>query len=254
MYIDTHSHIFLESSEKNIFEIVERAKNVGVSTILMPNINENSLEKMLRIYASFPVETKIMLGLHPCEVSKIYLSDIKKVFSFFDKTAPPIAIGEIGLDLFHSKKNIKEQKEAFMYQCSFAVEKNLPVSIHCRNAFDELFDCFKSMPVIPKGVLHCFTGTKEDAEKVLSYGLFLGIGGVVTYKNAGLDKTVETIPLEKIVLETDAPFLSPHPFRGKPNEPSYLPIIAEKIAQVKSVSVKTVGEITTTNAKNIFFK
>jgi TatD DNase family protein len=193
-----------------------------------------------------------MMGLHPCSVKENYKEEMALVKEWLSKRKF-IAVGEIGIDLYWDKTFIEEQKIAFRQQIDWALEYEYPISIHCREAFDPIYEILSSYKKLPKAIFHCFSGTIEQANKILDLGGFkLGIGGVVTFKNSGMDKVVGQIPLESIVLETDAPYLAPVPFRGKRNEPGYILEVAKKIAQIKDISMETVEKITSENAKYIF--
>jgi TatD DNase family protein len=224
----------------------------GISKFYMPNVDSSSIEGMLALEVHFPEHCFPMMGLHPCSVKENYREELDTVKRWLDLRRFS-AIGEIGLDLYWDKTFIKEQELAFREQLFWALEYNYTVVIHCRNAFDEIFEILKSYDKLPKGIFHCFSGDIIQAQKVLSLGNFkLGIGGVVTFKNSGLDKVVEQLNIHDIVLETDAPYLAPVPHRGKRNESAYLPLVAEKIAQIKNMSLEEVASITSQNAIEIF--
>ncbi len=192
-----------------------------------------------------------MMGLHPCSVHADYLSQLKRIENHLSKNAF-CAIGEIGLDLYWDKTHFREQKQALEKQLDWAVELKLPVVIHCRESFDFILELMNNRNDIPSGIFHCFSGTEEMAKKVLDLGFYLGIGGVLSFKNAGLDKILPSIGIDKLVLETDAPYLAPIPHRGKRNEPAYLELVAIKMADVLGISLNEVADKTTKNAKAIF--
>lgn len=252
MFIDTHTHLYSEEFNDDRHARINDAISKSVSRFYMPNVDSESIDGMLDLEVHFPEVCFPMMGLHPCSVKENYRDELAIIKKWLDARRFA-AIGEIGLDLYWDKTFIKEQELAFREQVYWALEYNYTIVIHCRNAFDEIFSILKTYDKLPKGIFHCFSGDAIQAQKVLSLGNFkLGIGGVVTFKNSGLDKVVETLSLNDIVLETDAPYLAPVPHRGKRNESAYLPLIAEKIAQIKSISIEEVAEVTTKNALEIF--
>jgi TatD DNase family protein len=247
--VDTHSHIFVDEFE-NKQQIVQSAIDAGVATILMPNIDVESLPKIKETAGLFPNQTRLMMGLHPSSVDAEYLSALAIIKQELD-TLPCCAVGEIGLDYYWSDEFKNQQLDALSIQLQWAIDKNLPVSLHTRSATSETIALCRNYPGL-KGVFHCFGGTKEEADQIVSLGMYLGIGGVLTFKNAGLAEVIKDIDLEHLVLETDAPYLAPHPKRGKRNEPALLRIIAEKLAEVKGISLEEVAEKTTVNATKVF--
>ncbi len=248
---DTHTHIYYHDGEELELQI-ERCFENNIDRLFLPNVDLGSIDKVMNVVKRFPKNCFPMLGLHPCSVKENFLQDL----AFIEKVIPsykPVAIGEIGLDLYWDKSSLEIQKEAFRIQVSWARKLNLPIVIHCRDAFDELFELLEELACSSLfGIFHCFTGTLEQARRAISLGFYLGIGGVVTFKNAGLDKVVEQIELKHIVLETDAPYLAPMPYRGKPNESSFLIHIAQKVADLHKISTEEVANITTGNSKQIF--
>jgi TatD DNase family protein len=253
-FIDTHTHQYSEELQTDITAAMERCVSKNVRYCLMPNIDKDSIAPMLSLEKAYPLVCKSMMGLHPCYVKTDFEAQLDLVYQHLQQR-DFIAIGEIGLDLYWDKTFFEAQKKALQIQLEWAVTMNLPVSIHCRNAHDELMHVLHSMPKLPKGVYHCFSGNLEEAHEALSFGQFkLGIGGVVTFKNSGLDKVVEALDLKDIVLETDAPYLAPLPYRGKRNESSYVQLVAEKIADIKQVSIESVARITSANAEHIFHR
>lgn len=250
---DTHTHLYSEQFKEDLDIVVKQSIDKGIARLFLPNIDSTSIDGMLELEKKYPENCFPMMGLHPCSVGENYLEELKIVENWLSKK-DFCAIGEIGIDLYWDKTYLKEQQEAFRTQIKWAKEKNLPFVIHCRDAFDEIFEIMDELnDEKMKGVFHCFTGNIEQAKHIINYGGFkLGIGGVVTFKNAGLDKVVEQIELEHIVLETDSPYLAPAPYRGKRNESSYLYHIADKISDIYEVSVKEVARITTNNSKDIF--
>lgn len=248
---DTHTHIYYHEGD-TLNEQIKRCLEKGIDRLFLPNVNVASIAKVRSAVQTFPNNCFPMLGLHPCSVDKNYKEELlhlrNEVFN-----SKIVAIGEIGLDLHWDKTHLKEQKDAFRTQMNWAKQLKLPIVIHCRKAFDEVFELLDELRGDDLfGIFHCFTGDKEQAERAISLGFYLGIGGVVTYKNAGLDKVVEYIGLEHIVLETDSPYLAPVPHRGKPNESSYLTHIAQKVADLHKTSIEEVARITTENSKKIF--
>jgi len=252
MFIDTHTHLYSEEFNEDRTAIINKAISNSVTKLYLPNIDSNSIDGMLQLEKEFPDNCFAMMGLHPCSVKENYLEELIIVKKWLDKRKF-IAIGEIGIDLYWDKTFITEQEIAFKKQIDWALEYNYSIVIHCRNAFDEIFAILQSYKKLPKGIFHCFSGDVEQAQKILALKNFkLGIGGVVTFKNSGLDKVVETISIEDIVLETDSPYLAPMPYRGKRNESSYIPLIAKKVAEVKNISIEEVENVTTNNANFIF--
>ena len=252
MFIDTHTHLYSEEFNEDRTAAINTAINNSVTKLYLPNIDSNSIDGMLQLEKEFPDNCFAMMGLHPCSVKENYLDELTIVKKWLDKRKF-IALGEIGIDLYWDKTFITEQEIAFKKQIDWALEYNYSIVIHCRNAFDEIFTILQSYSKLPKGIFHCFSGDVEQAQKILALKNFkLGIGGVVTFKNSGLDKVVETISIEDIVLETDSPYLAPMPYRGKRNESSYIPLIAKKVAELKNISIEEVENVTTNNANFIF--
>jgi len=252
MLIDTHAHIFSYHFEDDLDEIIDRCKKEGIKKIFMPNIDSGSVESMIAVENKYKGYCESMMGLHPCSVKENYLDELKIVEKWLKKRKFS-AIGEMGTDLYWDKAFIKEQEKAFDYQVGLALEHDLPVVIHCRESIDLTIDLVKEKQNGRlSGVFHCFTGDAVQAERIVDLGFYLGIGGVVTFKNGGLDHVIKDISLDHLVLETDSPYLSPTPMRGKRNEPSYLRYIADKLAEVKSVDRKTVQEITGRNALKLY--
>ena len=252
MIIDTHSHIYLEDFDTDLLDVITRAKNIGVEKICLPNIDSKSIKRMLDLENQFPDLCKAMIGLHPTSVKENYESELEIIEKHLSKRKF-IAIGEIGIDLYWDKSFKEQQIIVFKKQIELANKYNLPIAIHTRDSFDETFEILRKFTPIPKGVFHCFSGSAEQAKKATDLGFYLGIGGVITFKNSKLSEKVKDIPLTKLLLETDAPFLTPTPYRGKRNEPSYLKYIAEKIAETKEISYQEVIEITSDNARKLFF-
>lgn len=252
MIIDTHTHLYSDEFSSDRKEVILRALHSGVKRFYLPSIDSSYTKKMLDLKKEFPSEMFLMNGLHPCSVKENYKEELFFVEEIHKKH-DFVAIGEIGIDLYWDKSFLKEQQEAFLYQIKMAKREKLPISIHCREAFDEVFEIlFQEKSSELWGIFHCFTGTKQEALKAISCGMKLGIGGVVTYKNGKIDSFLKEIPLENLVLETDAPYLSPIPYRGKRNEPSYLSEIVKKLSQIYDISEEEISEITTQNALKVF--
>ena len=249
---DTHTHLYYETDEVKQAALLQRCFDQGIDRLFLPNVDVASISRIDELVSRYPENCFAMSGLHPCEVGE----DYAEVLAEIKATMPArkiYAIGEIGIDLYWDKSTLKYQQEAFAIQIAWAKEMGLPIVIHCREAFDEVFEVLEQHKDEKLfGILHCFTGNVEQARRCIDFGFYLGIGGVLTYKKAGLDLVLYDIPLEHIVLETDSPYLAPVPFRGKPNESSYLIHIAKKVAEIYQLSVEEVAEITTANSRKIF--
>lgn len=246
--IDTHAHLYAEEFDADHMEMIQRALDTGLIRMYLPNIDSTSIEGMLALEAQFPGQCLAMMGLHPCYVKENYQEELALVKSWLEKRSFP-AIGEIGIDLYWDKTFVREQEEAFLTQVEWAKQYDLPIVIHSRESMDLIIELLK--PVRHerlRGIFHCFTGTVQQAEAAIELGFLLGIGGVLTFKKSGLDAVLSEIDLKHLVLETDAPYLAPTPFRGKRNESSYLLKVAEKLAEVKGVNLNEVAEVTTQNA------
>lgn len=252
MLTDTHTHIYYYQGTSKLSEHIQRAFDKGIKRFFLPNVDVDSIKPVLSTVADYPENCFPMIGLHPCSVKddyKIQLDTIERSIS--DQKI--YAIGEIGIDLYWDKSTLKAQQDAFRTQIEWAKALGLPIDIHCRNAFDEIFEVLEDLKDDRLfGIFHCFTGTKEQANRAIDLEFKLGIGGVVTFKNAGLDKVVREINLNHIVLETDAPYLAPVPYRGKENESSYLYLVAEKVADLHQLPLSEVARITTENSKEVF--
>jgi TatD DNase family protein len=252
MFTDTHTHLYLPEFNADRTALINKAIKNGISKFYLPNIDSGSIDSMLALEKEFPQHCFPMMGLHPCSVNAGFEKELQIVKDWLQKRKFA-GVGEIGIDLYWDKTFLAEQQNAFRTQIQWALDYQLPIVIHCREAFDEIYEVLQSFPQLPKAIFHCFSGTLEQAKKIIELKNFkLGIGGVVTFKNAGLDKVVQEIDLEHLVLETDAPYLAPVPFRGKRNEPAYLLEVAKKIAELKSLSISEVAEISSANAKFIF--
>jgi TatD DNase family protein len=251
-FIDSHAHIYQTELKANLKEVLFRAQANGVTKVVMPNIDSSTIDDMITCEKAFPEICFATMGLHPCYVKENYKDELEIVKNWLEKRAFK-AIGEIGIDLFHDVAFKEQQEKAFITQIEWALQYNLPIIIHTRNAFYDTVKCLKTVQKDGfKGVFHCFGGSIQDAEVALKMGFMLGIGGTVTYKNSGLNSVLTEIGLEHIILETDSPYLTPVPHRGKQNEPSYIPLVAERLAEIKQVSVSKVAKITTENACNLF--
>lgn len=249
---DTHTHLYLEHFDEDRDQVIENAINRGVKYMLIPNIDSQSVEGMLSLCNDHPENCFPMIGLHPTDVKDNYKEELNTLESWLDKRKF-VAIGEIGIDLFWDKSFLKEQQISFRHQIDLAKKHDLPIVIHSRDSMKEIFEVLDDVHTSDlKGVFHCFSGDIADAKKAIEMGYFLGIGGVVTFKNSNLKDIVKEIDLKHILLETDAPFLTPSPYRGKRNESAYIYNIAEKIAEIKEISIEEVAEITTQNAKQLF--
>lgn len=252
MYIDTHAHIYLEAFSEDLPDVMDRSRDSGVSRIYLPNIDHTSIDLMLEVEERFPGECIAMIGLHPCSVNNGFEKELYLVEEWLGQRKFA-GIGEIGTDLHWDKTFWKEQQEALKIQLNWAKVFNIPAILHCRNSIDETIEIVaQTKDQNLKGIFHCFTGNVEQARKIVELGFILGIGGVSTFKNGGLEDVIAEVNLDFMVLETDSPYLSPEPFRGKRNEPSHIPLIAEKIAKIRNISVMEVAQKTTVTAENIF--
>jgi len=250
--VDTHTHLYLEQFDDDRSAIVDAAIDEGVKWMLLPAIDSTTLAAMKKLNQTFPKNCSPMMGLHPTSVKDNYEEELKLVEHEL-ASGNYIAIGEIGIDLYWEKEHEEEQKDAFRRQLRWAKKYNLPVSIHTRDSFDMTYQIVKEESNGDlRGIFHCFTGTETEAKKIMDVGFKMGIGGIVTFKNSGLADVVKDIPEEFLVLETDAPFLTPAPFRGKRNQSAYLKYIAEKLAEIKSRSIDEMATITSRNAMDIF--
>ena len=252
MITDTHTHLYSEQFDEDRNEMIKRAKEAGVSRFFIPAIDSSYTEKMLALEEENKSEVFLMMGLHPTSVKENYNEELEHVKHWIDKRNF-YAIGEIGIDLYWDTSFLKQQQEAFKTQIQWAKEKKLPIVIHCRDAFDEIFEILETEKSDDlRGIFHCFTGNLEQAKKAISYNMKLGIGGVATFKNGKIDKFLNQINLKHIVLETDAPYLAPKPFRGKRNESSYITNVIDKLVDIYELSFNEIAEITTMNSKDVF--
>lgn len=249
---DTHSHIYVPEFDNDRGDMMERADKAGIAKVLMPAIDSSTHGAMLQLTQHFPGVCLPMMGVHPCSVKTDYENELKVAENHL-ASGEYVAVGETGLDFYWDTTYTEQQYTAFQKQIDWALQYDIPVVIHSRNSIDECIEMIeKNQDGKLRGVFHCFTGTAEQAQKIIGLGFFLGIGGVVTFKNSGLDKIVATLPMESMVLETDAPYLAPVPHRGKRNEPSYLSLVAQKMADVTGLTLEEVARITTANATKLF--
>ncbi len=252
IFCDTHTHLYLKEFEEDREGVIQRAKNVGVEYFFLPNIDSGSIDAMNNLRTAYPENCFAMMGLHPTSVKENFEEELAIVEREL-RGGTYIAVGEVGIDLYWDKTYRTQQYEAFHRQIGWALEMELPLIIHSRESFGEIMEVlghFKGKPL--KGIFHCFSGTAEQAKQITDMGFYLGIGGVLTFKNSKLSDSLKDIPVENILLETDAPFLAPVPHRGKRNESAYIPIIAQKIAEIKGMSTAEVAEITTDGALKLF--
>jgi len=250
--IDTHTHLYLEQFNSDRHGMLAAAINKGVDTFLLPNIDDHSIGPMLQLCTDFPLNCFPMMGLHPTSVGDDFEKQLQLVELQLDKEKY-IGVGEIGLDFYWDTTFKEQQIEALRFQLQLAIKHDLPVAIHTRDAFPEILDeVERAQNGNLKGVFHCFSGTMEDAGRIMNMGLLMGIGGVITYKKSSLPEVVKAIPMEFLLLETDSPFLAPAPFRGKRNESGYLIYIAQKLAEIKGLPIEIVADATTANAMHLF--
>jgi TatD DNase family protein len=251
-FIDTHAHIYDESILPEIDTILNNARAEGIDKILMPGIDSTCINDMLLLETKFPSQCIAMMGLHPCYVKENYEQELAIVKEWLSKRKF-VAIGEIGLDFYWDKTFTQHQYNAFEVQMQWAINYNTPIVIHTRNAMGETIEAVK--PFAKKGLrgaFHCFSGSKESAQQIIDMGFYLGLGGVLTYKNAGVAEAIKDIPMEYLILETDAPYLPPVPYRGKRNEPAFMIEVAKKLAEIKQLPLHEIAEITTANAERLF--
>ena len=252
MITDTHTHLYSAEFDEDRAAMIQRAKDAGVSRFFIPAIDSTYTNRMLTLEKGNPNDVFLMMGLHPNSVKENYLEELAHVKEWIDKKNF-YAIGEIGIDLYWDSTFIKQQQEAFRTQIKWAKEKKLPIVIHCRDAFNEVFEVLESEKENTlRGIFHCFTGTLAQAKQAISYNMKLGIGGVATFKNGKIDKFLNEIDLTHIVLETDAPYLAPKPFRGKRNESAYITNVIDKLVDIYQVSYQEIVAITTQNSKDVF--
>ncbi|MEA2105381.1 MAG: TatD family hydrolase [Bacteroidota bacterium] len=251
-FIDTHTHLYLPEFDQDRDQVINEAIDYNVIKLLLPNVDSSTINPLMDMVNKYPLNCFPMIGVHPTSVGEEYQKELDIVESWLKKEKF-IAIGEIGMDLYWDKTFQKQQVEVFRRQLNLAKKYNLPVVIHARESFDEIFKIVdEEADDRLTGVFHAFTGTVEQANQIIEWGFMMGIGGIVTFKNAGLDKVVRNIDINHIVLETDSPYLAPVPKRGKRNQSAYIRHIAEKIALIKEISIEKVANITTDNAKQLF--
>ena len=252
MITDTHTHLYVEQFDADRAAMILRAKSAGVSRFFIPAIDSSYHKRMFDLEKYYPYEVFLMMGVHPTSVKTNYKEELAKVKEWIDQR-DFYAIGEIGIDLYWDTSFLKEQQDAFRIQIQWAKEKKWPIVIHCREAFDEIFEILEQeVDDDLRGIFHCFTGNLEQAEKAISFNMKLGIGGVVTFKNGKIDQFLNQISLEHIVLETDSPYLAPKPYRGKRNESSYIHCIIDTLATIYGKDFDEIAQITTQNSKDIF--
>ena len=249
---DTHTHLYYETDLDKQAQLMARCFENNIKRLFLPNVDTASIAMIDQLVKRFPENCFAMAGLHPCDVKDDYEQQLAAIYaSIADRKI--YAIGEIGIDLYWDKTTLQIQKAAFKQQIAWAKNLGLPIVIHCREAFDEVFEVLESERDDKlRGIFHCFTGDLEQAKRAITLNFYLGVGGVVTYKKAGLDLVLEHIPIEHVVLETDSPYLAPVPFRGKPNESSYLIHVAQKVADIYGVTIEEVAEVTTRNSIKVF--
>lgn len=253
-FTDTHTHLYVEEFDGDRDQVIRQALNEGVSKMLLPNIDSTSLEALHDLVRTFPKNCFPMMGLHPTSVNQDFEKELVLVEAELEKNSQYIGVGEIGTDLYWDETFREQQTEAFRRQLKLAKKYHLPVSIHTRNSFDLTLKVVnEELTDDLKGVFHCFTGTVSEAKQIMDTGFKMGIGGIVTFKNSGLDNVVAQLPLDQLVLETDAPYLTPVPYRGKRNQSAYLIYVAEKIATVQNKPLEEVAETTTNTADQLFF-
>ncbi len=250
--IDTHAHLYSRKFDKDREEMIQRAKDAGVGRVYLPNVDSESIQGMLELESKYPKYCYAMMGLHPCSVQANYEEELAVVRRWLEKRTF-VAIGEIGIDLYWDKTFVEQQRIAFTTQVDWALEYDVPIVIHARDSIPMLLEILqdyrgKSL----RGVFHCFTGSLEQAKEVIDLGLYMGIGGVATFKNGGLDQVLPEIGLDWIILETDAPYLAPVPYRGKRNESAYVKEVAIRVAELSQIPLAEVAQKTTNNAMNLF--
>ena len=250
--IDTHTHLYLKQFKDDIHNVIQRSKDIGINKFIFPAIDSTHFDDMHDLKNKYPGSIYLMSGLHPTDVKENFKQELEFVVNSL-KSHSYVAIGEIGIDLYWDKTFLNEQQEAFEFQIRLAIKYDLPIVIHCRDAFNEIFEILdkENCPKL-RGVFHCFTGTLEQAQRAIDLDFVLGIGGVVTFKNGGIDKFLNQIELKHIVLETDSPYLAPVPFRGKRNESSYIVYVIEKLSEIYGLSNEEIADVTTKNAEKVF--
>jgi len=250
--IDTHTHLYVKQFKEDIDIVIQRSIDKGINKFIFPAIDSSHFNDMHNLKDKYPNNIYLMSGLHPTDVKEDFKDELEFVVNSL-KTHDYVAIGEIGIDLYWDKTYLNEQQEAFRFQIRLAIKNDLPIVIHCRDAFNEIFEILdkENCPKL-RGVFHCFTGTLEQAKRAIDLGFILGVGGVVTFKNGGIDKFLNQIDLKHIVLETDSPYLAPVPFRGKRNESSYIVYVIDKLSEIYGLSKEEIASVTTKNAEKVF--
>ena len=250
--VDTHAHLYSQKFDEDRCEVMKRAFDEGVEKIFLPNVDSESIDGMFALEKAYPNKVHALMGLHPCSVQENYEAELKIVEKWLRERTYK-AVGEIGIDLYWDKSTFEIQKIAFRRQINWAKELKVPIIIHARESLDEIIQIVREeKDERLTGIFHCFTGTENHARQIMDLEFYMGLGGVLTFKKSGLDKVVSEIPMDYLVLETDAPYLSPTPKRGKRNESSYIKYVAEKLATVKQLSIEEVATITTKNAYTVF--
>ena len=250
--IDTHTHLYSDQFKEDIDDVIAKAKENGIKKFIFPAIDSSHYDSMHSLKNRYPHDIFLMSGLHPTDVKENYKDELNFVVNSL-KHHNYVAIGEIGIDLYWDKTYLKEQQDAFRFQIKLAIKNDLPIVIHCRESFDEIFEILEEENCDKlRGVFHCFTGNIDQAKKAIGLGFLLGIGGVVTFKNGGIDKFINQIDLKHIVLETDSPYLAPVPFRGKRNESSYIIYVLEKLSELYELPKEEIASTTTNNAEKMF--
>jgi TatD DNase family protein len=251
-FVDTHAHLYASEFESDIAQVIDKAKRNQITKVYLPAIDSESHERLIELYNTDTDFFRPMMGVHPCSINQDYKQELDIAEKWLNTHPFWAAVGEIGLDYHWDVTHKKEQQEAFRIQIEWAIARNLPIVIHSRKSTYECIEILKDYKGKIRGVFHCFSGSKEEANEIIKLGFLLGIGGVVTYKNTGLKELLPAIGLDHLILETDAPYLSPVPYRGKRNESAYIRLIADEIAQILNVGVKEVAEKTTENAEGLF--
>jgi len=250
--VDTHTHLYLPEFSQDIDAVVQRAIDIGVEAFYLPAIDSETTQAMYTLKQRYPERMHLMMGLHPTSVKENYGNELDHVYNELTHKSF-CGVGEIGIDLYWEQATLPWQQEAFAQQILWAQEFELPIVIHCRNSFDEIFEVLSAVKdPIPKGIFHCFSGSLDQARHIIDLGMSLGIGGVATFKNGKIDQFLSQVPLKHLVLETDSPYLAPSPFRGNRNESAYLYNVAERLAQIYDCPLTQVAEVTTANARSIF--
>ena len=250
--IDTHTHLYLKQFKDDIGKVIQRSIDKGINKFIFPAIDSTHFDDMHDLKNKYPGSIYLMSGLHPVDVKENFKEELEFVVNSL-KSHSYVAIGEIGIDLYWDKTYLKQQQDAFEFQIRLAIKNDLPIVIHCREAFDEIFEILDNENCDKlRGVFHCFTGTLEQANRAIQLGFKLGIGGVVTFKNGGIDKFLNRIDLNHIVVETDSPYLAPVPYRGKRNESSYITYVIDKLSEIYGLPIKKIASVTTKNAEKVF--